>query len=161
MKKDILIFILSNIFLLCIIAAAVGISVFRVATQKEEVLTAEDVGVNAILEEKIISARFESANPNYCYEYDDTDEIKLLLETLKDAEFTVVPEYNSPIVSMEYVIVQTEKNLYCIGYIYGLDGSGGFRVGVCGQPPYICYKCSAKLEFEMKLCELQDRIWWD
>lgn len=111
--------------------------------------------VNAVLsdivEEEIVSARFDSTNPNYMYDIEDLTIIDGLLATLDGATYEVCERPKEPWFSIEAIYITTNKNEYYLGVIE----NSAFRISVNGEGEY--YTCSHKDDFQNKLLELQGR----
>ena len=104
-----------------------------------------------IITEGIVSAHFDSTNPNYMYDIEDLTIIDGLLETLNGATYEVCEKPKEPWFSIEAIYIKTTENEYYLGVI---DNSV-FRISVNGEGEY--YTCSHKDNFLNKLLELQGR----
>lgn len=104
-----------------------------------------------IVAEGIVSARFDSTNPNYMYDIEDLTIIDGLLATLDGATYEVCERPKEPWFSIEAIYITTNENEYYLGVIE----NSAFRVSVNGEGEY--YTCSHKDVFLNKLLELQGR----
>lgn len=110
-----------------------------------------NVILSDIVEEEIVSARFDSTNPNYMYDIEDLTIIDGLLATLDGATYEVCERPKEPWFSIEAIYITTNKNEYYLGVIE----NSAFRISVNGEGEY--YTCSHKDNFLNKLLELQGR----
>lgn len=148
MKKHVILFVVIGV--LCIAAVIVGVLACWRVFQNNKIFSAEDVGINNLMNEKIVSARYDSLDPNYQYECEDLVEITSLLETLRDAEFHISSKPNHAVQSLELVYIETKNNSYIAGFLEGV-----FVFTVNGQHNY--YTCNTRNDFMNKLIQIQER----
>lgn len=107
--------------------------------------------LSGIIEEGIVSARFDSHIPNYIYDIEDLTIINELINTLDGANYEVCDKPKEPLSSIELIYITTNENEYCLGVI----NNSAFLVSVNGEENY--YICSHKDSFLNKLLDLEGR----
>lgn len=162
MKSHFITFVLSGGVVLGIVGALVWMfssqngsqndNVAASAELRDRVLSAEDVGINTLMNQEIVSARYESLIPTPDYNYDcvNTEEILSLLNTVKDAEFQIADPPTEPIFMMEVVIGETGAG----SFAFGIKG-GTFVIRINDECKH--YTCSKRSEYIQKLQEIQGR----
>lgn len=117
--------------------------------QQLAIMSPDEVGIFYIQNEEILSAKFDSSNPNFNYVITDYSIVTELLNSLDSAVFQ---KCDKPIDVdwLEMLYISTSENEYIIGV-----ESGIFKISINGVPAY--YRCSKKADFIEKLCELQGR----
>lgn len=119
------------------------------AIQQLAIMSPDEVGIYYITTEEIVSAKFDSSNPNYIYTINDYRIVEELLSSLDNAVFQKCDKPKD-IMGLEMIYISTCENEYAIGVVGGI-----FRISVNGEDSY--YRCSKKADFIEKLCELQGR----
>lgn len=145
-------YIICGAAVLCVVAVIVGVIVFhRYKSQNNTVLSADDVGITALMNQKIVSASYEYhiPTPEFNYDCENLEEILSLLNTIKDAEFKPTGEPKSPIYTIARVHGETENGSFCFG-VWG----GAFAVYFNHECKY--YTCSAQNDYMYKLFEIQE-----
>ena len=102
-----------------------------------------------IVEEGVVSARFDSHIPTYIYDIEDLTIIEKLLDTLDGATYEVCDKPDEPLSSIELVYITTNENEYSVGVI----NNSAFLISLSGEGKY--YNCSQKDAFQSKWWELQ------
>lgn len=120
----------------------------RIGSRSKEMV---DAILSDIDKEGIVSARFDSNNPNYMYDVEDLTIIDGLLDTLDGATYEACVRPEEPWSSIEAIYITTKENEYYLGVIE----NSVFRISVNGEGEY--YTCSNKDDFQGKLLELQGR----
>lgn len=116
-----------------------------------EILFAGDVGISQILDEQIISARFDSLHPYYNFKYGKLSDIRPLLDTLSSAVFLPVDKPAEPLTWRELIYIETDKGTYAIGAT-----EGRFTISINGEYSY--YRCSAKDIFLKQMYEIREKL---
>lgn len=143
--------ILYAILLLCIIILIVMVCIQASLIRQNQILLDNEVGISKILRlrEDIVSATFSSLDPNYNYEYEDVDALYDVIVTLESAVF--IPAKAPKVTfSSESIDFKTKDKSYSVGVTDGL-----IRIYIDGETNY--YRCSARVEFQKALLELQGR----
>lgn len=138
---------------LCVVAVIVGVIVFNwYKSRNNTVLSADDVGITALMSQKIISVRYEChiPTPECNYDCENLEEIISLLNTIKDAEFQAAGKPKEPIGMIEMVHGETENGSFDFG-VWG----DAFAVSFNHECKY--YTCSATDDYIYKLLEIQGR----
>lgn len=117
-------------------------------SNKEQILSADDIGLYKVMKEEILSANYKSNNPNHTRDCDDFSEVIFLLESLENATFVLTKEPEGAMWMIEMVHVQTECGKYTVGVMDGV-----FVVSVDGDYNY--YECSEQTAFLRRLSEIQ------
>ncbi len=153
MNKDKLIRLLAIIAFILLLSC-VAVLMGMVNQQKKDIqqlaiMSPDEVGIFYIQNEEILSAKFDSSNPNFSYTITDYSIVTELLNSLDNAVFQ---KCDKPIDVdwLEMLYISTSENEYIIGV-----ESGIFKISINGESAY--YRCSKKADFIEKLCELQGR----
>lgn len=148
-KKFFYLSLFGGIVFVCLVALTVVIFIHR--NKEEEVLSADDVGITRIFNEKIISVEFNSLNPNYIGDCEDVSLISPLLDTAVNAVYRPVKNPAKRRLSgLETVHIETADHRYSIGYV-----NNTFEFSVDGDCKY--YECSDWEVFIDQLFEIQDQ----
>lgn len=148
-KKVIYLSIFGGIGLLGLIALTVAILTQR---NKEIVaLSADEVGITRILNEKIVSVDFHHIDPNFIGKCEDVSIISPLLDIAAKADYRPAKKPRKSIWGWHQTIyIETDDHSYGMGYT-----SGVFSFGVDGSYKY--YECSEKDAFLSKFDEILDQ----
>ncbi len=138
-----------GIVFVCLIALTVV--VFIQQNKEEEVLSADEVGITKILNEKIVSVEFNHIDPNFIGNCEDVSMINPLLDIAINADYQPVKKPRRNIWSwfME-MHIETAEHEYYMGY-----DSGAFHFTVDGDSKY--YECSEKDIFLNQFDEILDQ----
>lgn len=153
MNKDklgkILSFIAFILLLFCVVVLFGMVNQQRKDIQQLAIMSPDEVGIFYITNEEIVSAKFDSNNPNFIYTITDYRIVEELLNSLDNAVFQKCDK-PMEIDGLEMLYISTSENEYAIGV-----ESGIFKISINGESAY--YRCSKKADFIEKLCELQGR----
>lgn len=139
------------ILLLCIITLIIVVCIQGSLIRQNRILLDNEVGISEILRlrEDIVSASFYSFDPNYNYEFEDVNALYDVIATLESAVFTPA-KAPKVIFSSESINLEAKNKSYSVGVTDGL-----IRIHIDGETNY--YRCSARVEFQKALFELQGR----
>lgn len=148
-KKVIYLSLFGGIGLLGLIALTVAI--FTQRNKEAVVMSADEVGITRIFNEKIVSVKFDNLNPNYIGDCEDVSMISPLLDIAANADYRPAKKPRKSIWGWHQTIyIETDNHSYGMGYT-----SGVFSFGVDGSYKY--YECSEKDVFLSKFDEILDQ----
>lgn len=150
MKEKVIGFAVGALAIVSVVAIVVGVLVYNKNSHREKILSASDVGIDTLLNETIVSAEFHSLIPNIEHECENPADIKALLNTVKDAEFTVSNKPKEPVQMLEMVILETDNGSFSVGMMGNV-----FTIRMNEERNY--YRCSKTGDFIDKLLEIQGR----
>lgn len=148
-KKFFYLSLFGGIVFFCLIALTVVIFIHR--NKEEEVLSADDVGITRIFNEKIVSVEFNHIDPNFIGNCEDVSVISPLLDIAVNAVYQPVRKPRQKKMGwLEMVYIGTDAHNYSLGYINGV-----FVFGVDGDRKY--YECSEEDIFLNQFDEILDQ----
>lgn len=162
MKNHFLAFVIGGSIILSVVGGLICIfvsqnenlsgNISQSANLYNNILSASNVGIDTLMDQEIVSAKFESLIPTPKFNYDcmDMEEISSLLNTVMDAEFQIADAPTEPIFMMEVVLGETKNG----SFAFGVEGDT-FVVCIDGDCKY--YSCSKRNDYINKLLEIQGR----
>lgn len=148
MRERIMNFAFGGLAVLCVVAVIIGFVIYNKNDQQAKILSADDVGIQTLLNEHLISARYESKDPTQSYDCTNLDEITSLLNTVKNATFQVTDKPTNPYMMIELVIVETDNG----SFSFGIMGDT-FAVRLNEERKY--YTCNGAYDFIKRLNEIK------
>ena len=92
--------LLLGILSFCVIVLSIMTVIQEKTLQKQRILFADEVGLTDVINQEIVSARFDSLIPTYIYDCTDLSVIPTLLDAISDAVFRVAQKPSKVIFSL-------------------------------------------------------------
>lgn len=146
-KKVIYLSLFGGIGLLGLIALTVMIYTQR--NKEIAALSADEVGITRILNEKIVSVKFDNFNPNYIGDCEDISKISPLLDIAAKAVYHPAKKPRR-LFGFALIYIETADHSYGMGYVNGV-----FEFSVDGDSKY--YECSDGIAFLNQFDEILDQ----
>lgn len=146
-KKVIYLSLFGGIGLLGLIALTIAI--FTQRNKEAVVMSADEVGITRIFNEKIVSVKFDNLNPNYIGDCEDVSMISRLLDIAANAVYQPTKKKIKRLSALEMIYIETADHSYGMGYV----NNSVFEFSVDGDSKY--YKCDDKDVFLYKFFEIQ------